>query len=112
MECPECKHGGRKDEACTHMTCAKCETNWCYVCGQKESDLDQACLSSHNELWQSNSQRCPIYLHYIRKIDKRWSRSSEECLDYFHRIKTITLLRKFIDEINIAGYKQLCESFP
>ena len=30
MRCPGCQLAGRKDDACTHMTCTKCTTEWPY----------------------------------------------------------------------------------
>ena len=33
MVCPNCKMGGQKDDACTHMFCDNCRTEWCYLCG-------------------------------------------------------------------------------
>ena len=42
MRCPSCKLAGRKDDACTHMTCTKCSTSWCYVCGLDVLKCDKA----------------------------------------------------------------------
>jgi hypothetical protein len=86
--CPNCKLGGRKDDACTHMTCPKCYTTWCYFCGLEESECDkgddQSSMFGHNEMWQSNSQRCPMYFTDIAEIDCNWGYTDEMCLDMFH----------------------------
>ena len=29
--CPSCGVGGIKDDACTHMRCDNCQTEWCYI---------------------------------------------------------------------------------
>ena len=36
--CPQCDVGGVKDDACTHMTCDNCQTQWCYLCGLAVKD--------------------------------------------------------------------------
>ena len=36
--CPQCDVGGVKDDACTHMTCDNCHTQWCYLCGLSAND--------------------------------------------------------------------------
>jgi len=38
--CPHCGHRGRKDDACTHMTCPSCANRWCYCCGKKAEEAD------------------------------------------------------------------------
>jgi hypothetical protein len=40
--CPNCKIGGQKDDACTHMVCEGCDTEWCYFCGLSLEDCDKA----------------------------------------------------------------------
>lgn len=32
--CPKCKTQYVKDEGCNHMTCPRCRTEFCYICGQ------------------------------------------------------------------------------
>jgi hypothetical protein len=87
MYCPTCGLGGRKDDACTHMKCIKCDTDWCYICGLKEADLDKEngdSIYQHNELWHENEARCPMYLTAINQLDKRWPLDDDECLEFFH----------------------------
>jgi hypothetical protein len=33
--CPKCGHGVEKIEGCNHMTCYKCNVEWCWVCGTR-----------------------------------------------------------------------------
>lgn len=82
MRCPSCNLAGRKDDACTHMTCTKCATSWCYVCGLDaktadkgegrgdDRDLDDIYL--HNKDWERNVKRCPMYLTQILEVDLNW----------------------------------------
>ena len=42
VPCPQCGVGGQKDNACTHMTCVKCHTRYCYLCGLANNKLDKA----------------------------------------------------------------------
>ena len=90
MYCPSCKLGGRKDENCTHISCESCGEYWCYFCGHGVSDLGVEDLyEEHNEGWQNDSSRCPMYMNEINEVDDRWSCEDQECLDMFHRKRTI-----------------------
>ena len=76
------------------MLCDKCNTDWCYMCGKAEKDLDKedpnANIYSHNANWSDHVEsRCPMYLTEIQDYDKNWKDNEEECLNRFHRIKTI-----------------------
>jgi hypothetical protein len=81
MRCPGCKLAGRKDDACTHMTCTKCTTEWCYVCGLDVEACDKASpreggevndIYLHNRDWEINEKRCPMYLTQILEVDLHW----------------------------------------
>jgi len=108
MPCPGCKLAGRKDNACTHMTCSRCHTSWCYVCGLSSANCNKAppeegqptdnmCL--HNKDWAQNTKRCPMYLREIPEVDPAWhnwrgGRADDEfCLAYFHQYRTIKLMQ-------------------
>jgi len=116
MRCPSCKLAGRKDDACTHMTCTKCSTEWCYVCGLNVIECDKAPPAQeggrvndiylHNRDWERNAKRCPMYLTLILEVDLNWLgenweenatqedlEDDERCLDYLHRFRTIKLLQ-------------------
>eukprot|EP00475_Leptophrys_vorax_P002700 TRINITY_DN11514_c0_g1_i1.p1 TRINITY_DN11514_c0_g1~~TRINITY_DN11514_c0_g1_i1.p1 ORF type:complete len:732 (-),score=175.28 TRINITY_DN11514_c0_g1_i1:128-2323(-) len=64
-KCPSCGTAGKKDLACTHITCDKCRIRFCYVCGLSEQDIGS--FSVHNT-WSittvPDEKRCPMYLHY------------------------------------------------
>ena len=32
VKCPSCGFGTEKIDGCNHMTCAKCNYNWCWIC--------------------------------------------------------------------------------
>ena len=81
MICPGCKLAGRKDDACTHMTCTKCITEWCYVCGLDVKSCDKEApreggrvndIYLHNKDWEINEKRCPMYLTKILEVDLHW----------------------------------------
>jgi len=110
MPCPVCALAGRKDEACTHMSCPRCHTSWCYLCGLSVGECDKAPpppgksaedIFLHNESWEVNTKRCPMYLTQILDVDDAWlgedwdgeEVSDDECLAYFHRLRTIKLLQ-------------------
>lgn len=35
--CPNCRRKVEKNHGCDHMTCAKCNYEWCWLCGEKYS---------------------------------------------------------------------------
>ena len=110
MQCPGCGLSGRKDDACTHsksseqsrsyvpnlacrltcfasfnciitVTCTKCDTEWCYVCGLSVQDCDKAIpregrpendIYLHNRDWEINEKRCPMCLSQILQVDQNW----------------------------------------
>ena len=96
MYCPGCKLGGRKDNNCTHMSCTACHTVWCYICGLEEKKLDKSDpkgdIYRHNEDWDTNPKRCPMYFNEIHDIDASWPEDDEDCIILFHRKRTLELL--------------------
>ena len=115
MECPKCKLAGRKDNACTHMTCPKCQNKWCYCCGLSEEDCDKdgigVTIYDHNIGWLYNEKRCPMYLVEIFQVDERWPEDDQECIDRFHGLLTKKLLKKKIEEIGNDNWNFLLEQF-
>lgn len=108
VPCPQCGLAGRKDDNCTHMTCPKCQSVWCYVCGQK---FGYGIIYNHNEDWEIKEDRCPMYLTEIGEIDNRWPSNDQDCLDRFHRYRTLKALEKVIEEIGVDEYNKACEQF-
>eukprot|EP01016_Furgasonia_blochmanni_P056677 TRINITY_DN9703_c0_g1_i1.p1 TRINITY_DN9703_c0_g1~~TRINITY_DN9703_c0_g1_i1.p1 ORF type:complete len:241 (+),score=48.24 TRINITY_DN9703_c0_g1_i1:64-786(+) len=109
MSCPQCGVGGRKDDACTHMTCEVCSTIWCYFCGKRESEVGG--FSWHNDNWKEDETKCPLYFFEIQYYDERWPEDDESCQAFFHRIKTLSLLRKVLTEMGETRYKELAERY-
>lgn len=81
MRCPGCQLAGRKDDACTHMTCTKCSTEWCYICGLNVKSCDKEApqegkpvndIYLHNRDWEINEKRCPMYMTSILEVDLHW----------------------------------------
>lgn len=116
MRCPNCKLSGRKDNACTHMTCAKCATVWCYFCGMRESELcdvnDKQSIYDHNIGWQYLEGKCPMFLSEIFEIDDRWNDDDEECLNRFHNLLMKKILKNEIEKIGLDNYNLVLKQFP
>jgi len=118
MTCPSCKKKWQKDLACTHMTCEKCSTVWCYHCGIDKKELGED-WSPHNE-WdldtKEDSGRCPMYLHYKygkKKVGNRMDGPPEEALEEFHRIKQTKAIEKLKAENNPEVWQAMMFSkFP
>eukprot|EP00475_Leptophrys_vorax_P035562 TRINITY_DN58695_c0_g1_i5.p2 TRINITY_DN58695_c0_g1~~TRINITY_DN58695_c0_g1_i5.p2 ORF type:complete len:593 (+),score=134.04 TRINITY_DN58695_c0_g1_i5:2151-3929(+) len=97
--CPKCGTSGQKDLACTHITCKKCASRWCYHCQKLESEVGG--FSSHNS-WTLDTPRsspnCPMYLHYKygdRRNGNQMEGDPEKALIKFH----LQLQRAAIEEL-------------
>jgi hypothetical protein len=133
MSCPGCGLAGRKDDACTHMTCPKCTTIWCYVCGLDVKSCDKALpregrpiddIFLHNQDWETNDKRCPMYLTQILEVDMSWLgenweeratdddfEDDEKCLDHFHRFQTIRNLQRARETVGARDFEAVFENF-
>ncbi|CAK9092304.1 unnamed protein product [Durusdinium trenchii] len=124
MPCPVCGLAGRKDEACTHMSCPRCQTSWCYLCGLSVEMCDKKPplpgrpakdIFLHNADWEVNPARCPMYLTQILEVDPSWlgdwtegdEVDDEQCLAYFHRWRTIKLLQEVQEEVGLSIFQQV-----
>ena len=112
-QCPKWKIRRRKDNACTHMTWDKCNAVYWYVWEQSADKVDveggESCteegisrLFEHNEDWETNEKRCPLWLERIQQIDKRWPDDAEESWNYFHKLLTISNLKEFIKKSKLT----------
>jgi len=122
--CPECGHGGVKDDACTHMTCESCQTVWCYVCGldTASDDCSKAPKSGkhrasedayrHNVNWHVNEERCPMYLNEIHEVDESWPEDGEEAKEHLHRLRCLRNLKALYDKMGQQRYRGLIAAFP
>ena len=83
--CPKCGLGGRKDLACTHITCS-CEILYCYICAKDESEFnkDNEDFYAHNEEWETKMERCPMYFNIIFACDDRYPEDEECAMNFFH----------------------------
>eukprot|EP00930_Biecheleria_cincta_P098991 TRINITY_DN90646_c0_g1_i1.p1 TRINITY_DN90646_c0_g1~~TRINITY_DN90646_c0_g1_i1.p1 ORF type:complete len:371 (-),score=60.26 TRINITY_DN90646_c0_g1_i1:51-1163(-) len=93
--CPGCGHRGRKDEACTHITCPVCQLRWCYVCGLEREQADGG-EASHNAGWRTDPLRCPMYLDSIQDVNTEWPIEPRQAVDHFHRRETCWQLRQLL----------------
>ncbi|CAI2362279.1 unnamed protein product [Moneuplotes crassus] len=119
--CPQCGYGGIKDDNCTHISCQKCSTMWCYFCGLSEKDCDKDPISearskkkifAHNKNWETNPKRCPLFLTGIVEIDPRYSLSDRKSKKVFHKLILYTEVRNFINKHGMKAYKGLMKQFP
>jgi hypothetical protein len=116
VPCPKCGIAGMKDDACTHMTCLNCSQLWCYFCGKKTEDCDRAPdgtngIIDHNTHWESNLNRCPMYMTQIYDIDSRWPDDEMQCLIMFHRNRSLRLLREVFEILGRDRIDQLDRHF-
>ena len=134
MCCPKCHLAGRKDDACTHMSCPRCSTPWCYVCGLSVADCDKSAplpgdtvgseIFLHNTDWETNEARCPMYLTQIIEVDPEWLGQDwretatdqdfdddNQCLEYFHRWQTIKRLQQARTNMGAENFELLFVHF-
>lgn len=117
--CPECNHGGIKDDACTHMTCEECHTVWCYVCGLdvESTDCDKGEGNGeseyrHNIDWFENEKRCPMYLSEISEVDPSWPEDDHLAMQKLHELSALRSIRCIYDRVGASQYRALVAAFP
>mmetsp|Transcript_94771 Transcript_94771/g.138384 ORF Transcript_94771/g.138384 Transcript_94771/m.138384 type:complete len:362 (+) Transcript_94771:173-1258(+) len=144
MACPSCGVLGRKDGMCTHMTCA-CGTTWCYVCELGEGECDkaprkdsmvmrtpmtsEAGMYAHNEDYEYNSKRCPMYLNLLQIVDEAWGNPTGEddeddaedgedeevfeeyCVSKLHHWRTLRLLKELKNKLGAPKWTELKDAF-
>ena len=108
--CPRCQLTGNKDENCAHMVCERCRYPWCYFCGRREDEGEDQSLSAHNEEWESNVNRSPMYLGNIYTIDSRWPRTDRESLQFFHRCRTRCELYELQNNLDAKMFYELTDT--
>jgi TRIAD3 protein (E3 ubiquitin-protein ligase RNF216) len=116
VPCPKCGLAGMKDDSCTHMTCPICQQIWCYFCGKKLEDCDKSQggkngIFAHNDNWDTNPKRCPMYFTQIQDLDGRWAPDEEQCLIMFHRNRSLRLLRDVYHTLGKDRIKALNDHF-
>ena len=115
IACPSCGHFGRKDDECTHITCMKCQVRFCYVCGLSSAEADKSdpngSIYHHNDDWDINPLRCPMYLTQISEVDDRWSEDDKECVAFASRIKTLRNLRAARENMGSAMFDRLLQKY-
>ena len=85
------------------MTCIQCQTEWCYVCGLSDKDCDRGGnkvnMYDHYIDWETNPNRCPIWLNEVYKVDKRWP-NDENDID---GTRAVLFFSKFNRKTSIKG---------
>lgn len=118
---PDCGLSGIKDDACTHMTCLHCQTQYCYVCELSVDNCDKddpnGNIYSHNVNWRANPKRCPMFLLEIPEVDRRWgprdgSATDTQMVAFLSKVKTLALLRQVVLDMGEETYNKLKATFP
>lgn len=107
--CPGCGLAGQKDDNCTHMTCVKCQCQWCYVCGR---DVSAIGFYPHNANWSEDEQKCPMYFTEVSDVDDTWPEDDSAALQLFHYVRTIAALRILRDHIGRDKMTRLIALYP
>lgn len=116
MACPQCHLVGSKNDACTHMHCPQCETEFCYVCGGAEATLDKSrpgTIFRHNDDWRGNPSRCPLFLHELPEYDDRWPADGEsQRVARLSEVRTLALMRAVLEIVGEDAFERLSNRFP
>ena len=113
---PSCKTGGVKGTEWTHMKWFTWGTNYCYFWGKAEADCNKSTsepgLARHNDDWETNPKRCPIFLLQIQEVDDRWeTNKDDDCMKFFHKLLTYTYISEFIKKHTRDTFGNLCDAF-
>eukprot|EP00475_Leptophrys_vorax_P019016 TRINITY_DN2597_c0_g1_i1.p1 TRINITY_DN2597_c0_g1~~TRINITY_DN2597_c0_g1_i1.p1 ORF type:complete len:703 (+),score=208.02 TRINITY_DN2597_c0_g1_i1:72-2180(+) len=120
VKCPSCKNIWRKDLACTHMYCEKCNGYFCYHCGRSKQEVGGD-FGPHNNWNLTNPEddpdHCPMYLHYKYGDrpgnDNRMDGDAQKALDKFHQSKQKKAVAKFKETIDAALWDEMLKArFP
>lgn len=104
--CPICGIPGRKDLECTVMTCTKCRSKYCYVCGKSEAQLEGGFLVHNQWTLRNGKGKCPLYLRYkYGEVfeGQRMNGNPADALQKFH----LELQKKGIEKLKKGTDKQL-----
>lgn len=116
VACPKCKLTGMKDYSCSHICCPNCKTDWCYVCGKSKAQLDsddsRNNIYRHFDEWETNRNRCPMYLRYVRRNNDEFPDDDVEALQKFHECRAKLLLKEFVEKIGEENFRDLVNHFP
>jgi len=109
--CPNCGESGRKDDACTHITCPRCRTRWCYVCGEDRQHADGG-EANHNVGWETCGSRCPMYLEMVHNMRADWPDLPRAALDHFHQRRILWELRQKVEDVGRIAVEHVLEMYP
>jgi len=119
--CPDCGKSGRKDDNCTHINdCPgtksgkRCNASWCYLCGLKAEDCDKLgeYMMGHNEEWQPNLKRCPLYIQELHIVDRKFEDDATQAGNEFHRQRTLHYLQHVLNSLKGNVVVGLTSQFP
>eukprot|EP00457_Paulinella_chromatophora_P003652 gb/GEZN01003660.1/.p1 GENE.gb/GEZN01003660.1/~~gb/GEZN01003660.1/.p1 ORF type:complete len:675 (+),score=122.15 gb/GEZN01003660.1/:20-2044(+) len=105
QHCPKCKEPGRKDAACSHITCT-CGQRWCYTCERKMEDLENGSFQIHNQFMLGvTPDKCPMYLQYkyssvnFDPSTGHFAGDAERALALFHCYTQFANYEKFVQSL-------------
>ncbi len=85
------------------------------MCGLDEAACDKedpdGTIYSHNEDWDLNPLRCPMFLIEVNKVDERWTEDDDECVAFASRLRTLGYLREAFHRLGPAVFEQLRQKY-
>lgn len=124
-QCPKCKSRIAnemdspriKDATCTHIRCTKCNMHYCYICGGHEDTIDKSHTTGkipiyrHNDDWDKNANRCPMYVRDFFKVIPSWPNDETEATIKLEKYKILSFMNKVIAKFSFDKVKRTYEAF-
>ncbi len=118
--CPKCKSRiinekdtpRIKDGSCAHIKCLRCHMDYCYICGGHEENLDynnnltKQRIFRHNDEWQTNGKRCPMYIRDFSKVVKMWPKDEIQASVKFENYKMLSCMNRLLKKYKFEMVKK------
>lgn len=122
--CPKCKVREieskdlkpRMKGGCTHISCNRCNMQYCYICGGHQenvnkSNANKSLIYRHNDDWKTLENRCPMYLNEFQTIIPEFSANEEEATSQFLEYKKHAYMKILINKYGLQKLKNCYEHF-
>lgn len=115
-KCPHCGQHGQKNDACIHMRCPYCLTDYCYCCGRFRSDRGEQNVNT--SICKSDGSGCDTPSAYLERHPgwRNFNRSDETrgmgALHEFHRRRMKYFLRQVKQHYGNDLWRELKRQYP
>ena len=61
--------------------------------------------------WQTEKNKCLLFLYEINSIDKRWPKQNNDCQDFLHKIQKYAKLKTYINYVGKSKFQEILNKF-